>query len=487
MRVSVDGVEYAPADEAGGPRIGVAVTTHNRPEVLARTLKNIMAHTPGAVIAVVDDGSKVPVAVPDGVVLVRHETARGIARAKNAAMAALMREGVDHLFLFDDDAWPKVDGWWKPYVDSPEPHLMAIFDKPAGVTKRQVEVLYEDDTHISYHATRGYMLYVERRVVEAVGGMDPDFGSWGWEHQSWSDRIHSAGFTTWRYIDVKGSGDLIYSMDQAGEITSTASNEAKRFSSGPGLELRMRSRHSTRYIEYRDLDNVVLTSLLTSQVDPQRGKPMQATSAMVKALHDSLKHDGRFVVANTNLPDDGTLTRAELLNVTQHVNPYFDRWVHYFRWLRANPDVGYVWCVDATDVLMMRDPFPEMEPGVLYMGYEPTTLRDEWMMGHHPDKTLQEFMTANANAPLLNMGVVGGDRATVMEFAQRVVKFYFDDYIDFIYGWETKRVNDQVSGDMATGNYVARTFFSDRLSFGPHVTNVFKSEKPTPTSWFKHK
>ena len=106
MRVSVDGVEYAPVGRGGGPRIGVAVTTHNRPEVLASTLSHIQRRTPGAVVAVVDDGSKVPVTVPDGVVLVRHEKARGIAGAKNACLAALMAEGVDHLFLFDDDAWP---------------------------------------------------------------------------------------------------------------------------------------------------------------------------------------------------------------------------------------------------------------------------------------------------------------------------------------------------------------------------------------------
>src|SRR5699024_6955463 len=68
VHVSIDGVEYAPVGKGGGPRVGVAVTTHNRPEVLARTLDHIMARTPGAVVVVVDDGSKVPVTVPDGVV-----------------------------------------------------------------------------------------------------------------------------------------------------------------------------------------------------------------------------------------------------------------------------------------------------------------------------------------------------------------------------------------------------------------------------------
>ena len=484
MQVVIDGQSFVPEGSGGGPRIGVAIKTRNRHDVLARTLPVWREHLPaGAVLVVVDDASDKPVEGAD----YRFDENAGIARASNKCLELLYAAGCDHLFLADDDCYPLVADWWRPYVESPEPHLMAIFDRPKGVDKAQVEVLYRDDRHVAYHATRGYLLYAERSVLDRVGGMDPAFGKWGWEHQSWSDRIHSAGLTTFRYADVVGSDKLIYSMDQAGEVKSTASPEAQRFSTGPGLEHRMQNRHSDAYIEFRDLDDVYLTCMLTAQNDPQRGVPMKADASMVKALHDSVT-SGRLVVATTGLANaDKVLPRAELLQVRQHLNPYFERWVQYFQWLRDNPSLRFVWCVDATDVTVTRDPFPEMEPGILYMGYEPTTLRDAWMVKHHPDSVLQDFMAGNANLPLLNMGVVGGDRATVLEFAQRVVKFYFDDHIDFIFGWEAKRAFDAVSGDMAAGNYVARTWFGGRLSSGPHVTNVFKSGKPSPTAWFQHK
>src|SRR5690606_31952031 len=231
--------------------------------------------------------------------------------------------------------------------------------------KCQVEILYQDDQHVAYHATRGYLLYAERRVLDRVGGMDPEFGTWGWEHQSWSDRIHAAGLTTWRYADVVNSGSLIYSMDQHGEVKSTATDAAKRFSEGPGLEHRMRHRHSDKYIEFRELANVILTSLLTSQNDPQRGKPMPATAAVVKALHDSVPDSARFALLTTGISDGASLAKAEIVEVRQHLNPYFERWVQYLHWLRDHPEVGFVWCVDATDVTVTRDPFPEMEPGIL--------------------------------------------------------------------------------------------------------------------------
>lgn len=474
--VTVDGIEYTANGNA--PRIGIGIKTHNRADICNNTVKQIRKHTPGATIVVVDDASTTPYAEAD----YRFETNAGIARASNKCLELLYNAGCEHIFLFDDDTYPLVDDWWKPYVDSPEPHLMWIFDKPKGAQKRQVEVLYEGDGFTAYHATRGCMLYVERHVLDTVGGMNPAFGKWGWEHASWSDRIHAAGLTTARYMDVPDSADLIYSMDQEGEVVSTATDEAKRFSMGPGMELRMESRNSDAYIEFRELENVVLTCLLTTQKDPQRGKPMQASPALLTDLHQSLKHDGRFVVLHTNLT--GTMPGAELVTVEQHVNVYFNRWLHYYRWLRDNPQVGYVWCVDGTDVTMTRNPFPEMEPGKLYMGTEGKTLRDEWMLKQHPDTTLQEFMKANPNLPLLNMGVVGGDRETVMRFAHSIIKFYFDDEIDFIYGWEHGRAG---IGDMGAGQYVARTQFGDVISSGPHVTNIFKSKIGVETAWWAHK
>lgn len=360
---------------------------------------------------------------------------------------------------------------------------MAIYDKPGGTAKRQVEELYEDDELVYYHATRGYFLYVTREVVDAVGGMDPGFGRWGWEHMSWSDRIHSAGFTTARYMDIKGSDDLVHSMDQTGKVQSSATAADERFSAGPGMELRMESRHSARYIEYRDREDVVLTSMLCDQPDPQRGTVLSADGNQVRALHDSLKGHP-LVVLTTGMKNHAAIPNAKIVDVTQKLNPYFQRWISYYHWLRDNPQVGRVWCVDATDVTLTRNPFPEMESGVLYFGYEPATLRDEWIVKNHPDTTLQDFMSDNPNLPLLNMGVVGGDRATMMLFAQRMAKFYFDDHIDFIFGWETKRAG---VGDMAAGNYVARTEFGDVVDSGAHVTNVFKSDKASPTAWWKHK
>lgn len=134
---------------------------------------------------------------------------------------------------------------------------------------------------------------------------------------------------------------------------------------------------------------------------------------------------------------------------------------------------------------MLRDPFPEMEPGVLYVGSEPSTLRNEWMLEHHPDRKINTFMRENPNLQLLNAGLLGGDRQTVMAFCQAMCKEFFDDHIEWIFGWETERLG---VGDMGAFQWVARNRFGDRLSYGSHVNTVFKAnETNNKVSWFKHK
>lgn len=106
MQVTNDGVLYAPAC-AISSRIDIAITTHQRPVVLKRSLEQYMKHLPaGALVVVIDDGSKPAAIAPDGVQLLRHDESLGIVASKNASLSALMDDGGEHLSLGDDGAWP---------------------------------------------------------------------------------------------------------------------------------------------------------------------------------------------------------------------------------------------------------------------------------------------------------------------------------------------------------------------------------------------
>ena len=63
MQVTINGVSYAPAC-AISSRIGIAISTHQRSEVLKRALEQHLKHLPaGALVVVIDDGSKPAAAV----------------------------------------------------------------------------------------------------------------------------------------------------------------------------------------------------------------------------------------------------------------------------------------------------------------------------------------------------------------------------------------------------------------------------------------
>lgn len=277
-KVLIDGVYYAPL-HSHSKRIGIAVTTYQRSDVLKRALEQHMKHLPaGALVVVIDDGSKPAAVVPDGVQLLSHEKSLGIVASKNASLSALMDAGCEHLFLWDDDAWPIADNWHLPYIESPEPHLAYQFMDLAGRNKlNDMAVQYRDDKHIAYTGQRGVMLYYHRSAIEKVGGFDPVYGRGMYEHPDLALRIYNAGLSTWAFADVVGSEKLIHSMDEHEEGTRSIPRPDREalVKRNVGIFNARRDSGYTGFASYSSNPNLVLTTLLTSQPDPQRTGQMK--------------------------------------------------------------------------------------------------------------------------------------------------------------------------------------------------------------------
>jgi hypothetical protein len=474
--VLVDGVRYVP-ETASTPKVGVGITTHNRYETFSDTYRRIVELSPGLKVVVVDDASTE--AVPEATF--RFDTQAGIARSKNKCLELL--EECEHIFLFDDDCYPLVEDWWRPYVESPEPHLMRIFEDLATKTKlRDMEVVYRDSRHVAYTGPRGPMLYVDRRVLDVVGGMDLGFGLWGWEHGDWSNRIHAAGLTSWRYADVAGSDQFVYCLDEHEAVTRSVPKKTRDAQTPANFERCQAQKDEPVYCEWREQRDLVLTCLFTGVPDPQRGKPMAADAGQLQPLLKSLRghnvavlHDGLKVADATDV---------ECLEVDAPLNPYFQRWFSYWQYLRDHPEIRFVWCVDGTDVEMLNDPFPTMEPGRLYVGDEQATVANDWLASNHKAGVVQEFIGDNPGVQLVNAGLVGGDRTTVMAFLHDLIRAYGDNGI--ARHLKTER-HDLGSTDMGAFNQVARTRWADKLVHGPQVNTVFKANDRNSWSWWKHK
>lgn len=471
MEVQINGIPYLPAQ----PAIGVGVTTRNRADILETTLQHIRKHTPNAHIVVVDDASTTPVPEAD----YRFPEQAGIARAKNKCLELL--DDCEHIFLFDDDCYPKADDWWKPYVESPEPHLMYQFKDFTTRKLGDIGLIYKDERHIAYTGARGCMLYAHKSVLDTVGGMDPIFGTWGYEHPSWSDRIHSAGLTTWRYADVTDSNQLIHSLDEHEAVKRSVPVAERESVNKRNADLRWERRNSSDYIEYRELPDVVATTLFTGVKDTQRGTSWPADASVLDAWLKSIP--GKKVVLHnelTKFPQES----AEFLQVACTLPVYFQRWLSLYQWLRDTPDIRFVWCTDGTDVEMLREPWDDMEHGKLYVGCEQAVVGIPWMVDNHKATFLQEFMKANTGRQLLNAGLVGGDRATVLAFLHALVKAYFEHESELFYKTDTEPLG---IGDMGLFNQVAYTQFEDVIVYGSLVNTVFKANAKNDFSFWRHK
>lgn len=171
----------------------------------------------------------------------------GVAKSKNRLLAEL--DDCDHIFLFDDDCYPIADKWWVPYIESGENHLIYQFKLP-GKPATDMRELYRDDKIISYSHTRGAMIYITKKVLETVGGMDERY-QFGYEHADWTNRIHNAGLTTHRAMDVVGSEKLFYCLDQDGKVESSVSDEVRRKNLIKNRGLYLKSKTSKEFKEYK--------------------------------------------------------------------------------------------------------------------------------------------------------------------------------------------------------------------------------------------
>lgn len=475
------------------PNIAICITTFNRPEVLYRGLIEQLRYLPeDSHIYIYDDGSTAKpdydqlksiceaAGKADHVTYYEAPQNRGIAAAKNACLEFADEIGAEQIFLFDSDTWPRKDGWEKPYIQSREPHLMYIFIKFAvegknGHNLSDCEEIYRDSEIVAFNHVRGCMLYLDRKVLDVVGGFDVRYGKAMFEHTDFSNRIHNTGLTSFRVMDVPESQELIYSMDEYREVGSSISAADRRTGLLQNRELYQRSLTSKEFCRFKEVwsgsRDIVLTGYFTSTPDFQRGNQQwEAERFMIEPLEKSVKEKSAadFVLLHDCFDEPNKV------ECTTEV--YMNRFLRAYQYLRDNEDVRRVFIVDATDVKMLNNPFDQMEYGKLYIGDEHAKLSIKWIRDRAQQEPLRSFVMSNLNVQLLNAGIIGGSREDVMMLLHDIFSLFADMKMK--------------PNDMVVLNYLMRTRYADKLVHGTGlVNNRFKSFEPTEaaTEWFMHK
>lgn len=236
-------------------------------------------------------------------------------------------------------------------------------------------------------------------------------------------------------------------------------------------------KYSKEYVPYREGKNLVLTSFFVGQPDPQRGESWKPDASAVMPLFNSIPYREIMVLNDCMLIPPPNGAGAECL-----INPYFQRWISYRKYLIDHRHtLGFVWCVDATDVIMLNNPYPHMSRGVLYTGDEPGTVNNAWLKTHHKHPVIQNMIIKWRTQPLLNAGILGGDVDTVIDFCGKMI----DYYTQFEEDAKLRRMHGAGLTDMGVFNLVAYSHF--KPVHGRQVTTVFKAEQTQSAAWWKHK
>lgn len=256
-------------------KIGIAISHHNRHDILAKTIAEFAKYKMprGTVVEIIDDASD----EPTDMATFRFEQNVGIARTKNKGIELLMQKGCDHLFLFDDDTYPIADNWWVPYIESKQPHLMLNFTHYSdGREVGDCIEVYRDYEIVAQGNPRGCMLYMERKVIDIVGGFNTAFGKAMEEHIEYSQRVFNAKLTTFKFADVVDSEKLIYSTDwdKSQRLQSSISTK-ERNAWRRNRELLEQLKYDASFQPYTEPskeNRAVITTFFTSGIDTQRQK-----------------------------------------------------------------------------------------------------------------------------------------------------------------------------------------------------------------------
>lgn len=208
-------------------KVGLGITTYNRPDYLSQCLKGVKKHLVGVTDTIwcYNDGSSTPYDVdfPDEVKYYKAKKNKGVAVAKNWLLRQLIKEGCDYIFLLEDDIVPQSPKAITEYIrlskKSGIEHFLFAHHGTGNVGK-----LYLRKNGVDlYTACIGAYCMYTARVINRVGYMDENFKN-AFEHVEHTFRIAKAGYTT----PFPTYPDVAKSKEYLAEIPDSINNSSIR-------------------------------------------------------------------------------------------------------------------------------------------------------------------------------------------------------------------------------------------------------------------
>lgn len=220
-------------------KIGIGITTYNRPEYFKECLTAVIKHTKDLNVRIYayNDGSKVayPVWKSNKYLWYNSSKNQGVAHAKNFLLEQMLAEGMEHLFLIEDDIIIKDSKAFTEYIRISEKtgfeHLMFAHHGDAN----KDGTIYKDEDIDYYPQCIGAFAYYTRNAIETLiidekrrgrvypGFFDENYHN-AWEHVEHTMRLSLIGLTAPFGMFV----DIPHSRDYIAEIPGSIANSSIR-------------------------------------------------------------------------------------------------------------------------------------------------------------------------------------------------------------------------------------------------------------------
>lgn len=216
-------------------KLGIGITTRNRSKILELTLSKINLFWPefDTKLVVSDDSTDPDVIQVNRLLALRYGAEylndgkrKGIANNKNSSLYPL-RE-CDYIVLFDDDCFPIKEGWFEFLINAHKQtgiHHFNVLDSKLHNELRRNRV--GDFTVIECRDSGGVMLFITKDVVQQVGAFNKEYGLYGFEHCSYSQRVERSGLQ--RGYSANTTLDSIYDYLFSIDLANHAVNPGHKY------------------------------------------------------------------------------------------------------------------------------------------------------------------------------------------------------------------------------------------------------------------
>lgn len=243
--------------------------------------------------------------------------------------------------------------------------------------------------------------------------------------------------------------------------------------------------------------DVILACLLTGKYDVNRNTTWQANDyTMMAAWAESVIRQGlQGIVFHNHFSEEVCQKyqneQLQFVRITAEspLNPNVYRYCIYTDFLeKYGKEIKNLFVTDIADVVLLHNPFEQdfyhQHAGFVFCGDEPKLLNDEWMKAHnaHLRSKIEDFADFEANfedAPLLNCGIIGGQKDIMAEFLKKLA------HLHLTYNSDNSTA---YTGDMGAFNYLAYTQYQGLIKHGFPINTQFKGyETHRKDCWFRHK